>query len=154
MIKYANIVFTVSALMLTACGSGADTNEGRSHKGAADSASADIVIDGAAHHFTKVECFKGFNDDLMVVLKNNEMYLEVSQLQPEQNTWTIKYHRGSFASGGNFLQQIDQADEYFTRTYDVIRDGNKMIGTATSERGKLPRNPVDISINVACQKMK
>lgn len=150
--QYTNLVLSI--LMLTACGSGSDSNEGSRNKTSEDGASADIVIDGVTHHFSKIKCFKGFNNDLMIVLKNKDMYFEVSQLQPEQNTWTVKYHRGSFASGGNFQQQIDQSDEYFTRKYNITRSGNKITGTAMAERGKPPRDPVDISINVTCQKMK
>lgn len=138
---------------LSACGGGGDVERGDGGKSTSEGARADIVIDGAKHHFPNVQCFEGFNKDLHVVLQNDESYFEVSQLQPSQSTWTVKYYKGSFDGEGDRMRKIDQADEYFTRKYDITRKGRKISGTAMAERGKLPRNPVDISINIMCQKL-
>ena len=150
---YKLALFMSGMLVLSACG-GADLEAGDGHKTAASGGSATINISGTEHQFSDVECFSGFNDDLMVVLQNDEIYLEVSQLQPEQNTWTVSYLSGSFGGEGNLHSKMEKAETYFTRKYDVTRNGNLIKGTAMAERGTLPRNPVDIAIDITCQKLK
>lgn len=151
--NYKPAFIVAGILILSACGASDRAGENQS-KTAAAGGSADIIISGTAHHFSDVECFKGFNDDLMVVLQNDKIWLEVSQLEPQQNTWTISYHSGSFGGEGNLHSKLKKSDKYFTRKYDATRNGNVIKGTAMAERGNLPRNPVEISINITCQKLK
>ena len=140
---YVKSMVFIYALSLAACSDKPDSGDG--YEATSSGGSADIIIEDVKHHFSSVECFKGFKDDLMVVLENETVHFEISQLDPSQNTWTVKY---------NIPLGNRQYDEYFTRKYAVTRNGNKITGTAMAERGKLPRDPVDISIDVTCQKMK
>lgn len=135
------VIVLLAATVVAACSDSGGVNVDAS-KSTAVVGKAEIVIHGRTHHFESVECSKGFNHSTGVVLKNNQVRVELSQLSPSDNTWDVKY----FTVLEN---QLD--DEYFSREYDLRLSGGRITGTAIIERGTLPRDPVKIGVFVECQ---
>ena len=130
------------AISLSACNDAVSNSNEEVEK--PTKSSADITIGNTNHHFSQIECSEGFTKDLFTVLKNDEIYFEVSQSNPSQGTWNVKYA---------IHLDDNKLDEYFTRQYDLNRDGNIITGSATADRGTVPKKTVDIQVNVVCPEL-